>query len=123
MSDTQTKLLSATPATNTIGTGECLAKVDAQGKVTRISFDHLPLVGVKRGKNAGAIAGYPALVVAFSESDKSKYIIYVGLPTGQQVNTIVLANNGLTVSATNGLGTVALNGPDDIIQYAIQFTL
>lgn len=41
MSDTQTKLLSAAPATTTIGTGEYLAKVDANGKVTRISLDDL----------------------------------------------------------------------------------
>lgn len=40
MSD-QTKLLSATPATTTIGTGEYLAKVDANGQVTRISLADL----------------------------------------------------------------------------------
>lgn len=41
MSETQTKLLSATPATTTIGTGEYLAKVDANGQVTRISLADL----------------------------------------------------------------------------------
>lgn len=41
MSDTQTKLLSAVPATTTVGTGEYLAKVDANGQVTQISLADL----------------------------------------------------------------------------------
>ena len=120
---TQTKLLSATTATTTIGAGEAIVKVDANGRATRLPYANWPLVGVKRGKAAAGIADKPVFVVAFSESDKSKYIIYVGLPTGTAVNTVILAQNGITIAATNALGTVALNGPDDIVQYAIQFTL
>lgn len=41
MSDTQTKLLSAVPATTKINNGEHIIKVDANGQVTRISLTDL----------------------------------------------------------------------------------
>lgn len=125
MSETQTKLLSATPATTTIDNGEYLAKVDANGQVSRISMDNFPVSAVKSNYAGATIAGYcNLLVIAYSKSDPNKYLVYVAISQNLAnvvaAKTIVLAKNGLVIEATNQVGTICLGGAEDIEQYVLR---
>ena len=122
---TQSKLLSATTATTKIDNGEHILKVDANGQVSRISMDDFPVSAVKSNYAGATIARcWNLLVLAYSKSDPNKYIIYAAisqyLANTVAAKPIVIAQKGLTINATNQVGTICLDGADDIEQYVLR---
>lgn len=115
------------PVVESTVTNDAVLLIDEQGSPKRIPPTYLlpirRLVSDRQG--AAILQGCNALVIAYSQSDISKYIIYVGIGSkGNSVSEfpqrIVLASNGLSLGDCNFIGTSNVNGADDVVQYVLQ---